>query len=154
MMTSGIVDTRSYGSGRRKTAVARVWVSKGTGKFILKINNGNIDRAVRSFSDIKQYFSSDALVDVVLQPFKKCDVEGMFDVYATVKGSGKSAQSGALLLGISKALVEYYSEQGEAGMEMVLILRKAGLLTRDARKVERKKYGFKKARKSFQFSKR
>ena len=122
-------------SGRRKTSVARVYVQAGQG--IITIN----DR------DAKSYFSNDLLVTIVNQPFTTLDAVGKYDVRVNVRGGGISAQAEAIRLAISKALVAENAETRPA-------LKKEGFLTRDPRMVERKKYGKRKARRSFQFSKR
>ncbi len=126
---------RSYATGKRKDAVARVWIKPGSGKVVV---NGR-DQAV--------YFARPVLQMVLAQPFEVAGVEGEFDVMATVKGGGLSGQAGAVKHGISKALQLYEPSLRGA-------LKAAGFLTRDARVVERKKYGRRKARRSFQFSKR
>jgi small subunit ribosomal protein S9 len=123
-----------YGTGRRKEAVARVRIIPGTGKFTI---NGR---------DALDYLGRQQLVDNALAPFKVTDTQGQFDVLVNCDGGGISGQAGAIRLGISRALLE----AGEYRPE----LKKAGFLTRDARAVERKKYGLKKARKRPQFSKR
>ncbi len=126
---------RSYATGKRKNAVARVWVKPGSGK--VQVNG----------KDINAYFARPVLQMILKQPFTIANVEGQFDVYATVAGGGLSGQAGAVKHGISKALQLY--EPALRGA-----LKAAGFLTRDSRVVERKKYGKAKARKSFQFSKR
>ena len=126
---------RSYATGKRKDAVARVWVMPGNGKVTV---NGK---------DMPEYFARPVLQMVIGQPFSVANVAGQFDVKATVKGGGLSGQAGAVKHGISKALSLYDPEMRPA-------LKAAGFLTRDARVVERKKYGKRKARRSFQFSKR
>ncbi len=126
---------RSYATGKRKDAVARVWIKPGTGKVVV---NGK---------DMDVYFARPVLQMILRQPFQIANVEGQFDVYATVKGGGLSGQAGAVKHGISKALQLYEPSLRGA-------LKAAGFLTRDARVVERKKYGKAKARRSFQFSKR
>jgi small subunit ribosomal protein S9 len=126
---------RSYATGKRKDAVARVWIKPGAGKVTV---NGR---------DQETYFARPVLRLIVNQPFQVTDREGQFDVDATVKGGGLSGQAGAVKHGISKALNLY--EPDLRGT-----LKKAGFLTRDSRVVERKKYGKRKARRSFQFSKR
>ena len=126
---------RSYATGKRKDAVARVWIKPGNGKVIV---NGK---------EMPQYFARPVLQMVIGQPFTVAGVEGEFDVFATVKGGGLSGQAGAVKHGISKALDLYNPELRPA-------LKAAGFLTRDSRVVERKKYGRRKARRSFQFSKR
>lgn len=123
-----------YGTGRRKEAVARVRLIPGTGKFIV---NGK---------DALAYFGRQHLVDAALAPFRVTDTQGRFDVLAKCDGGGISGQSGAVRLGVARALLEAGDYRPE--------LKKAGYLTRDARAVERKKYGLKKARKRPQFSKR
>jgi small subunit ribosomal protein S9 len=126
---------RSYATGKRKDAVARVWIKPGSGKFTV---NGR-DQAV--------YFARPVLRMILAQPFLAADRGGQFDVVCTVKGGGLSGQAGAVRHGISKALTLY-----EPGLRPVL--KSGGFLTRDSRVVERKKYGRAKARRSFQFSKR
>ena len=126
---------RAYATGRRKDAVARVWLKPGSGKIEV---NGR-DQAI--------YFARPTLRLVINQPFGITDRVGQYDVVATVKGGGLSGQAGAVLHGIAQALTRF---------EPVLrtTVKRAGFLTRDPRVVERKKYGKAKARKSFQFSKR
>ena len=126
---------RSYATGRRKDAVARVWVKPGTGKITI---NGR---------DQEVYFARPTLRLVINQPFGIAEREGQYDVIATVKGGGLSGQAGAVKHGISQALTKQ-----EPALRS--IVKKAGFLTRDSRAVERKKYGRAKARRSFQFSKR
>ncbi|OUD10857.1 30S ribosomal protein S9 [Marivivens niveibacter] len=126
---------RSYATGKRKDAVARVWVKPGSGKVTV---NGK---------DMSAYFARPVLQLIVKQPAQIAGVEGQFDVMATVKGGGLSGQAGAVKHGISKALQLYDPSLRAA-------LKAAGFLTRDSRVVERKKYGKRKARRSFQFSKR
>ena len=126
---------RAYATGKRKDAVARVWVKPGSGKVIV---NGK---------DMATYFARPVLQMVIGQPFQVAGVTGEFDVMATVKGGGLSGQAGAVKHGISKALSLYEPSLRPA-------LKAAGFLTRDPRVVERKKYGKAKARRSFQFSKR
>ena len=126
---------RAYATGRRKDAVARVWIKPGSGKIIV---NGR---------DQEIYFARPTLRLVINQAFGVADREGAYDVICTVKGGGLSGQAGAVKHGISQALTKF---------EPVLRapIKAAGFLTRDSRAVERKKYGKAKARKSFQFSKR
>lgn len=131
---------RAYATGKRKDAVARVWIKPGTGKFLIRNNKGE-------FIDYTKYFARPVLQMILRQPFQIADVEGQFDVQATVKGGGLSGQAGAVKHGISKALQLYDPSLRGA-------LKAAGFLTRDSRVVERKKYGKAKARRSFQFSKR
>ncbi|UWQ89458.1 30S ribosomal protein S9 [Aliisedimentitalea scapharcae] len=126
---------RSYATGKRKDAVARVWIKPGSGKVIV---NGK---------DQDKYFARPVLQLILRQPFQVAGVEGEFDVFATVKGGGLTGQAGAVKHGISKALQLYNPSLRGA-------LKAAGFLTRDSRVVERKKFGKAKARKSFQFSKR
>ncbi|MEE2774237.1 MAG: 30S ribosomal protein S9 [Pseudomonadota bacterium] len=126
---------RSYATGKRKDAVARVWIKAGTGK--VTVNGKEMDA----------YFARPVLQMVIGQAFSIAGVEGQFDVVATVKGGGLSGQAGALKHGISKALCLFEPTLRPA-------LKSAGFLTRDSRVVERKKYGKPKARRSFQFSKR
>ena len=124
-----------YGTGRRKTSVARVTMQDGTGNFTF---NGK---------EINQYFPSPLMRMTVEKPFKVVNLEAKFDVVVNVQGSGLSAQADAVSLGISRALIKMDPELRPK-------LKKAGLRTRDARKVERKKYGLKKARRAEQFTKR
>ncbi|MEL7459340.1 MAG: 30S ribosomal protein S9 [Pseudomonadota bacterium] len=126
---------RSYATGKRKDAVARVWIKPGSGKVTV---NGK---------EMATYFARPVLQMILRQPFEVAGVVGEFDVQATVKGGGLSGQAGAVKHGISKALQLYEPSHRAA-------LKAAGFLTRDSRVVERKKYGKAKARKSFQFSKR
>ena len=126
---------RAYATGKRKDAVARVWIRPGSGKVIV---NGK---------DMPVYFARPVLQMILRQPFTVAGVEDQFDVMATVKGGGLSGQAGAVKHGISKALQLY-----EPSLRAPL--KAAGFLTRDSRVVERKKYGKRKARRSFQFSKR
>jgi small subunit ribosomal protein S9 len=126
---------RAYATGRRKDAVARVWIKPGSGKITVNGRDG------------ETYFARPTLRLVINQAFEVADRVGSYDVVATVKGGGLSGQAGALKHGISQALTKY---------EPVLRapVKAAGFLTRDSRTVERKKYGRAKARRSFQFSKR
>ncbi|WP_421858734.1 30S ribosomal protein S9 [Oceanicaulis sp.] len=126
---------RSYATGRRKDATARVWIKPGSGKIIV---NGR---------DQEVYFARPVLRMMIAQPFEAAERVDAFDVYCTVKGGGLSGQAGAVRHGISRALTYY--EPALRG-----VLKAGGFLTRDSRVVERKKYGRKKARRSFQFSKR
>ena len=126
---------RSYATGRRKESAARVWLKPGTG--VVMINGRPID----------QYFARPVLQMMLHQPFQITERLGQFDVMATVKGGGLSGQAGAVRHGISRALTLYEPELRPQ-------LKQGGFLTRDSRKVERKKYGRRKARRSFQFSKR
>ncbi len=126
---------RAYATGRRKDAVARVWVKPGSGKVIV---NGK---------DQEVYFARPTLRLIINQPFAITDRAGQYDVIATVRGGGLSGQAGAVKHGISQALTKYEPE-------LRATVKSAGFLTRDSRVVERKKYGRAKARRSFQFSKR
>ena len=126
---------RSYATGRRKNAIARVWIKPGRGN--IEVNG----------KTVTQYFARPVLRMLITQPFLISDRYNQFDVYCTVNGGGLSGQAGALRHGISRALTYY--EPDLRG-----ILKLAGFLTRDSRVVERKKYGKAKARRSYQFSKR
>ncbi|HEX2940567.1 MAG TPA: 30S ribosomal protein S9 [Rhodopila sp.] len=126
---------RSYATGRRKESVARVWIKPGKGEIMV---NGK---------RVVQYFARPVLRMLITQPFLVADRYNQFDVYCTVTGGGLSGQAGAVRHGISRALTNYEPD-------LRSILKVAGFLTRDARAVERKKYGKAKARRSFQFSKR
>jgi small subunit ribosomal protein S9 len=126
---------RAYGTGRRKDAVARVWVKRGSGK--IEVNGKKLE----------QYFARPVLRMIINQPFVSLNEVGKFDIVATVVGGGLSGQAGAVRHGLARALDQY-----EPGFHKVL--RQGGYLTRDSRVVERKKYGRAKARRSFQFSKR
>ena len=126
---------RAYATGRRKNAVARVWIKSGNGKLTVNGREGNV------------YFARLVLQMILGQPFAAADRVDQFDVWCTVKGGGLSGQAGAVRHGISRAMPIH-----EPGLRPVL--KKGGFLTRDSRVVERKKYGKAKARKSFQFSKR
>ena len=126
---------RAYATGKRKDAVARVWIKPGSGKVMV---NGK---------EMAAYFARPVLQMILRQPFSVAGVSGQFDVYATVAGGGLSGQAGAVKHGISKALQLYDATLRPS-------LKAAGFLTRDSRVVERKKYGKRKARRSFQFSKR
>lgn len=124
-----------YGTGRRKNAIARVYLVPGEGKVL--VNN----------KPLEEYFGRKTLEVMVRQPLKAVGAEDRFDVKAKVTGGGKSGQAGALLMGIARALVE-------ADPNLRPTLKKAGFLTRDPRMKERRKYGLKKARRAPQFSKR
>ncbi len=126
---------RAYATGKRKNAVARVWIKPGTGKVVV---NGR---------ELETYFARPVLRMIVKQPFGIAQRDGQYDVMVTVAGGGLSGQAGAVRHGLSKALTYY-----EPGLRPAL--KKEGFLTRDSRVVERKKYGKRKARRSFQFSKR
>ncbi|MFN7025260.1 MAG: 30S ribosomal protein S9 [Pseudorhizobium sp.] len=126
---------RSYATGKRKNAIARVWIKAGSGKIVI---NGR---------DFSAYFARPVLQMILQQPLVAAARAGQFDIIATVAGGGLSGQAGAVRHGVSKALTYF-----EPGLRPVL--KKGGFLTRDSRVVERKKYGKAKARRSFQFSKR
>ena len=126
---------RSYATGRRKNAIARVWIKAGRGEIVV---NGK---------RVGQYFARPVLRMLITQPFLVSDRYNQFDVFCTVNGGGLSGQAGAVRHGISRALTYFEPD-------LRPILKTAGFLTRDSRVVERKKYGKAKARRSFQFSKR
>jgi small subunit ribosomal protein S9 len=126
---------RAYATGKRKDAVARVWVKPGSGR--ITVNE----------KEYTEYFGRPVLQMIVRQPILLTERNGQFDILATVSGGGLSGQAGALRHGISKALTYYEPE-------LRAVLKRNGFLTRDSRVVERKKYGRRKARRSFQFSKR
>ena len=126
---------RAYATGKRKNAVARVWIKPGRGK--IEVNG----------KEEKIYFARPVLRMILRQPLIAADRDGQFDVICTVRGGGLSGQAGAVRHGISKALVVYETT-------LRPVLKQGGFLTRDPRVVERKKYGHPKARRSFQFSKR
>jgi small subunit ribosomal protein S9 len=126
---------RAYATGKRKDAVARVWIKPGSGKIVI---NG---RAV------EVYFARPVLRMILAQPLQIVNREGQYDIVVNVNGGGLSGQAGAVRHGLAKALTHYEPDLRSP-------LKKEGFLTRDARVVERKKYGRKKARRSFQFSKR
>lgn len=128
-------ELRYYATGRRKESVARVWLTVGAGKII--VNN----------KDLMEYFKRPTLEMIINQPFQVTNTEGHYDIKATVKGGGLSGQSGAMVLGISRALIKVDEEFRQ-------VLKKNGFLTRDPREKERKKYGQPGARKKFQYSKR
>jgi len=124
-----------YGTGRRKTAAARVYLRPGTGN--VQVNRKSFD----------QYFPNEALKMIIRQPLVITETADKFDIYVRVRGGGPTGQAGALRHGIARALVVY-------NPELRVKLKEAGFLTRDSREVERKKYGRPGARKRFQFSKR
>ena len=128
-------EKRFYATGKRKSAIARVYMKEGTG--VLQVNKRNFD----------DYFTRESLKMLIQQPLEMTGKKGLFDFTISVEGGGIAGQAGAIKHGISKALVEYDEELRSA-------LKKAGFLTRDSRIVERKKYGQPGARKRFQFSKR
>ena len=124
-----------YATGKRKSSIARVWIKAGTGE--ITVNTKTLD----------QYFGRETSKMVVKQPLELTENVGKFDIFCTVKGGGDSGQAGAIKHGITKALIE-------ADADLRGTLKKAGFITRDSRIKERKKYGKKAARASFQFSKR
>ncbi|MFQ5562912.1 MAG: 30S ribosomal protein S9 [Parvularculaceae bacterium] len=126
---------RAYATGKRKTAIARVWIKPGAGR--ITVNR----------KDHTEYFGRPVLQMIIKQPLAAAERNDQYDVICTVSGSGPSGQAGAVRHGIAKALTYYEPE-------LRAILKKGGFLTRDSRVVERKKYGRRKARRSFQFSKR
>ena len=126
---------RAYATGRRKNAVARVWIKRGNGKLTVNGREGKV------------YFARPVLQMVINQPFVVADRADQYDIFCTVKGGGLSGQAGAVRHGISRALTYFEPD-------LRTVLKKGGFLTRDSRVVERKKYGKAKARRSFQFSKR
>ena len=130
-----MADIQYYGTGRRKTSVARVYLRPGNGD--IKVNR-------RAFEN---YFPNEALQMIIRQPLKLTETVGKFDILVNVDGGGTAGQAGAVRHGITRALLEYNPDFRPS-------LKKAGLITRDPRKKERKKYGQKGARKRFQFSKR
>nr|WP_281271970.1 30S ribosomal protein S9 [Hydrogenothermus marinus] len=132
--------TAKYGTGRRKEAVARVWIIPGNGRIVVKSSSGKEWEG-------KDYFERDILMAKINRPFVITETLGKFDVYATVKGSGKPAQAEAIMYGIAKALESY-------NPELRPVLKKAGLMTRDARVKERKKYAQMGARAKYRWSKR
>jgi small subunit ribosomal protein S9 len=135
VMMATATEAFTWGTGRRKTAVARVRIREGTGQF--KVNDLDVDL----------YFPLEIQRQDVRAPLTATEMAGRIDVFVNVNGSGKLSQSGAVMLGLARALKEHRPDLETA-------LRDGGFLTRDSRMVERKKFGHKKARKSFQFSKR
>ena len=130
-----VLENYFYATGKRKSAIARIWMKEGEGAFI--INNRSLE----------EYFPRETLRMIIKQPFYLTNTYGKYDVKVNVKGGGSSGQAGAIRHGISRALLK-------VNEEFRAILKKDGFLTRDARIKERKKYGRKKARKRFQYSKR
>ena len=130
-----MADIQYYGTGRRKTSTARVYLRPGSGD--IKVNRRGFD----------EYFPNEALRMIIRQPLSLTDNIGKFDILVNVDGGGTAGQAGAVRHGITRALLEYNADLRPT-------LKKAGLVTRDPRKKERKKYGQKGARKRFQFSKR
>jgi len=130
-----MADIQYYGTGRRKTSTARVYLRPGSGD--IKVNN----------RDFNNYFPNEALQMIIRQPLNLTETTGKFDIFVNVDGGGSAGQAGAVRHGITRALLEYNAD-------LRTTLKRAGLVTRDPRKKERKKYGQKGARKRFQFSKR
>lgn len=130
-----MAENRCYGTGHRKDATAKVWLTEGTGQIVVN------DRPLTEF------LPRQSLIRIVHQPFEATETEGRFDVRAFARGGGPAGQAGALRHGIAKALVEYEEE-------FRTVLRRSGYLTRDPRVKERKKAGFRRARRGKQFSKR
>ena len=128
-------EQKYYGTGRRKSSTARVFMTKGKGEIV--VNERPLD----------EFFGRETARMIVRQPLEKLEMTENFDVWATVKGGGISGQAGAIRLGVTRALIEFDEELRRP-------LRKAGYVTRDAREVERKKVGLHKARKATQYSKR
>jgi len=128
-------EQEQYATGRRKEAVARVWMQPGTGKVV--VNKRDLDT----------YFGRETLKMILRQPFDVTDTNGQFDLKINVTGGGLSGQAGAIRHGITRALIKHNGSFRDS-------LKKAGFVTRDSRRVERKKYGQPGARKRFQFSKR
>jgi small subunit ribosomal protein S9 len=128
-------EDKNYGTGRRKSSVARVFLKKGSGA--IKVNG----------KDVKEYFSRETSLMILRQPLELTTNLETFDIQVTVKGGGETGQAGAIRHGITRALIDYDNELKPA-------LSKAGFVTRDAREVERKKVGLRKARRRKQFSKR
>lgn len=130
-----MADIQYYGTGRRKTSTARVYLRPGKGDILVN---------KRKFDD---YFPNEALRMIIRQPLRLTDTANKFDILVNVEGGGTSGQAGAVRHGITRALLEFNAD-------LRSVLKKAGLITRDPRQKERKKYGQKGARKRFQFSKR
>ncbi len=126
---------RAYATGRRKNAIARVWLKRGTGKIVIEGRPEEV------------YFARPVLRMLIHQPLQTANREGQYDIVATIAGGGLSGQAGALRHGLSRCLIAMEPD-------LRAVLKKGGFLTRDSRVVERKKYGRPKARRSFQFSKR
>ena len=130
-----MIGNYNYGTGRRKSSVARVFIKRGTGKIVI---NGR---------DLNEFFKRETGRMIVMQPLQLTEIVETFDIMVNVTGGGESGQAGAVRHGITRALIDY-----DAGLKPVLSA--AGLVTRDAREVERKKVGLRKARRAKQFSKR
>ena len=140
-----------YGTGRRKTSSARVFLKSGQGLFTIKsskkTNSPSSKDTAKGFLDVKDYFVKTEQIQSVLSPLQVLSLQKSFDIFATVKGGGFTGQAEAIRHGLARALLKVSEEYRP-------LLKKNGLLTRDSRMVERKKYGHHKARKSTQFSKR
>ncbi|MCS7307112.1 MAG: 30S ribosomal protein S9 [Aquificaceae bacterium] len=134
-------DNSFYGTGRRKESVARVWLIRGTDRQVVKVKESGKEY------DLKTYLQRETLYQKAVYPLKLTGSEGKFGIYATVSGGGISGQAEAIMYGIAKALLKY-------NPDLRTTLKKAGLLRRDAREKERKKYGLMKARKAYRWSKR
>ncbi|RMH80667.1 MAG: 30S ribosomal protein S9 [Acidobacteria bacterium] len=134
-------DNSYYGTGRRKESVARVWLVRNTDKQVIKVKESGKEY------DLKGYLQRETLYNKALYPIRLTGLEGRFGVYATVEGGGISGQAEAIMYGVARALLKY-------NPELRTQLKKAGLLKRDAREKERKKYGLMKARKAYRWSKR
>jgi small subunit ribosomal protein S9 len=135
MEQASMIENQHYGTGRRKTATARVFLRRGTGN--ITVNQ----------RPLNEYFGRETSCMVVNQALEVADLKDKFDIYVTVKGGGITGQAGAIRHGITRALLEYDESLRPS-------LRKAGFVTRDAREVERKKVGLRKARRATQYSKR
>lgn len=145
MATATAVKQGYYGTGRRKTSTARVYLTPGKGEIIINQNT------------LEQYFGRKTARMIVRQPLEVTSLQDRFDITIRVRGGGINGQAGAIRHGIARALLKFEQESGadtEAENSIRKLLRAAGYLTRDAREVERKKVGLKKARKATQFSKR
>lgn len=143
-------ETYFYGTGRRKTSSARVFLKSGQGLFTIKSSrktNSSSKNTAKGFVELKDYFAKPEQIQSVLSPLKLLNLQKSFDIFATVKGGGFTGQAEAIRHGLARALLKVDSSHRP-------LLKSNGLLTRDSRMVERKKYGHHKARKSAQFSKR
>lgn len=135
-------ETNYYGTGRRKTSTARVFLKPGKGHIV--INNKTLD----------EYFGRETARMIVRQPLEVTDLQSKFDISVTVDGGGTNGQAGAIRHGIARALIKYEMSVSAEDVSIKQTLRRAGYVTRDAREVERKKVGLRKARKGTQYSKR
>jgi small subunit ribosomal protein S9 len=138
---------QNYGTGRRKSSTARVFLRPGSGNIVVSQRLGQGKNQTQRVKTLEEYFGRETARMVVRQPLELLQVTEKFDLYITVRGGGNTGQAGAIRHGLARALVEYNEDFRSA-------LRQAGFLTRDARKVERKKVGLHKARRATQFSKR